>query len=106
MKRITQKQVKRDRGHTSVTAPLQCRELHAETRSCPRQESNLHPALRRRVLYPLSYEGREISVPAHHLPPDGHEPFVELGLMFSDTESPICFDHAMEEVLVRHEVGR
>ena len=23
----------------------------------PRQESNLHPALRRRVLYPLSYEG-------------------------------------------------
>ena len=24
---------------------------------CPRQESNLHPALRRRVLYPLSYEG-------------------------------------------------
>jgi hypothetical protein len=25
---------------------------------CPRQESNLHPALRRRVLYPLSYEGR------------------------------------------------
>jgi hypothetical protein len=28
-------------------------------RQCPRQESNLHPALRRRVLYPLSYEGRE-----------------------------------------------
>ena len=26
-------------------------------RECPRQESNLHPALRRRVLYPLSYEG-------------------------------------------------
>jgi hypothetical protein len=26
-------------------------------RQCPRQESNLHPALRRRVLYPLSYEG-------------------------------------------------
>ena len=25
----------------------------------PRQESNLHPALRRRVLYPLSYEGLE-----------------------------------------------
>ena len=25
----------------------------------PRQESNLHPALRRRVLYPLSYEGRD-----------------------------------------------
>src|SRR5581483_8289738 len=25
--------------------------------ACPRQESNLHPALRRRVLYPLSYEG-------------------------------------------------
>jgi hypothetical protein len=25
--------------------------------TCPRQESNLHPALRRRVLYPLSYEG-------------------------------------------------
>ena len=25
---------------------------------CPRQESNLHPALRRRVLCPLSYEGR------------------------------------------------
>ena len=24
---------------------------------CPRQESNLHPALRRRVLCPLSYEG-------------------------------------------------
>jgi hypothetical protein len=24
---------------------------------CPRQESNLHPTLRRRVLYPLSYEG-------------------------------------------------
>jgi hypothetical protein len=28
--------------------------------SCPRQESNLHPALRRRVLYPLSYEGRAV----------------------------------------------
>jgi hypothetical protein len=27
--------------------------------TCPRQESNLHPALRRRVLYPLSYEGGE-----------------------------------------------
>jgi hypothetical protein len=27
-------------------------------RRCPRQESNLHPTLRRRVLYPLSYEGR------------------------------------------------
>jgi hypothetical protein len=25
--------------------------------ACPRQESNLHPTLRRRVLYPLSYEG-------------------------------------------------
>ena len=29
---------------------------------CPRQESNLHPALRRRVLYPLSYEGAPGSV--------------------------------------------
>ena len=29
----------------------------AHHRQCPRQESNLHPALRRRVLYPLSYEG-------------------------------------------------
>ncbi len=27
---------------------------------CPRQESNLHPALRRRVLYPLSYEGEPV----------------------------------------------
>ncbi len=27
---------------------------------CPRQESNLHPALRRRVLYPLSYEGEPL----------------------------------------------
>ncbi len=26
---------------------------------CPRQESNLHPALRRRVLCPLSYEGQD-----------------------------------------------
>ena len=59
------------------------------------------------MLYPLSYEGRGISVPAHHSPTDGHTRlFVELGLMFSDTESPICFDHAMEDVLVRHEVGR
>jgi hypothetical protein len=33
---------------------------------CPRQESNLHPALRRRVLYPLSYEGG-----AELPPPDG-----------------------------------
>ena len=29
----------------------------AQVTRCPRQESNLHPALRRRVLYPLSYEG-------------------------------------------------
>ena len=27
------------------------------SRSCPRQDSNLRTALRRRVLYPLSYEG-------------------------------------------------
>ena len=32
-------------------------ERGAHDRQCPRQESNLHPALRRRVLYPLSYEG-------------------------------------------------
>ena len=35
---------------------------------CPRQESNLHPALRRRVLYPLSYEGRGEGYGA----PNGH----------------------------------
>ena len=35
------------------------RDLAAKLRAAerPRQESNLHPALRRRVLYPLSYEG-------------------------------------------------
>jgi hypothetical protein len=37
------------------------RQRHA-ARECPRQESNLHPALRRRVLYPLSYEGAQESV--------------------------------------------
>ena len=37
-----------------VTDRLPRRESKLE---CPRQESNLHPALRRRVLYPLSYEG-------------------------------------------------
>ena len=31
----------------------------------PRQESNLHPALRRRVLCPLSYEGGSESVAAY-----------------------------------------
>src|SRR5436305_6704217 len=39
-----------DRGHP---APGRANPL-----ARPRQESNLHPALRRRVLYPLSYEGR------------------------------------------------
>ncbi len=28
-----------------------------EREACPRQDSNLRPSLRRRVLYPLSYGG-------------------------------------------------
>jgi hypothetical protein len=34
---------------------------NVKTFSCPRQDSNLRTALRRRVLYPLSYGGRLVS---------------------------------------------
>lgn len=29
-------------------------------KKCPRQESNLHPELRRPVFYPLDYEGKNL----------------------------------------------
>jgi hypothetical protein len=41
----------------SNPAVRRVREPRVDVPRCPRQESNLHPALRRRVLCPLSYEG-------------------------------------------------
>jgi hypothetical protein len=63
--------------------------------ACPRQESNLHPALRRRVLYPLSYEGRPGRVTA----------FVEEALMPNDTRNGMWFDLAMEDAEARREAS-
>ena len=40
-----------------MTTTAQSIECTHRAIGCPRQESNLHPALRRRVLCPLSYEG-------------------------------------------------
>ena len=62
--------------------------------TCPRQESNLHPALRRRVLYPLSYEGRRSAgYPAPR--------FVEEALMFCDTGHGVWFHPRMEVAVQR-----
>ncbi len=64
--------------------------------SCPRQESNLHPALRRRVLYPLSYEGRTgAGYPERYS--------VEGPLMLSDRGTGMWFDAQMEDVEVRRD---
>ena len=46
------------------SARLAKHEMLAVRKGCPRQDSNLRTSLRRRVLYPLSYEGGESIVPA------------------------------------------
>ncbi len=50
------------------------------------------------MLYPLSYKG---------LPAEGKHslPFVERGLILSDSRVGICFDAPMEDVQVRREVA-
>ena len=57
-----------DRGTRPHRAWLSRAAFASEARR-PRQESNLHPALRRRVLYPLSYEGRSKGIQGVGCPP-------------------------------------
>jgi hypothetical protein len=42
-------------------APDQQKKVAHRQGQCPRQDSNLRTALRRRVLYPLSYEGGNVA---------------------------------------------